>query len=91
LLTGLKFKTAVGTSLFIIAINSLFGFLGDVINYTIPWTFLLSITALAVVGILIGNRVSKLISATRLRVIFGWFILVMGTWILVKEIILQGS
>lgn len=91
LLTGLKFKTAVGTSLFIIAINSLFGFLGDVINYSIPWTFLLSITALAVVGILIGNRVSKLISTTSLRVIFGWFILVMGTWILVKEIILQGQ
>jgi uncharacterized protein len=88
LLTGLKFKTAVGTSLFIIAINSLTGFIGDVLNYTIPWTFLLSITALAVAGILIGNRLSKLISANRLRVVFGWFILVMGTWILVKEIIL---
>src|SRR5690348_1740603 len=41
LLTGLKFKTAVGTSLFIIAINSLIGFLGDVLNYEIPWLFLL--------------------------------------------------
>lgn len=88
LLTGLKFKAAVGTSLFIIAINSLSGFIGDVINYDIPWTFLLSITALAVTGILIGNRVSKLISAARLRTIFGWFILVMGTWILVTELFL---
>jgi uncharacterized membrane protein YfcA len=88
LLTGLKFKMAVGTSLFIIAINSLFGFLGDVLNYTIPWTFLLSITMLAVIGILIGNRVSKRISANRLRKVFGWFILVMGTWILVKELFL---
>lgn len=91
LLTGLKFKTAVGTSLFIIAINSLTGFMGDVLNYTIPWAFLLSITALAVGGILIGNRLSKLISANRLRMGFGWFILIMGTWILVKETILQGN
>lgn len=88
LLTGLKFKTAVGTSLFIIAINSLLGFLGDVLNYTIPWSFLLSVTALAVLGILIGNRISKKISAPALRKAFGWFVLVMGCWILVKELIL---
>ncbi|HEU5292265.1 MAG TPA: sulfite exporter TauE/SafE family protein [Cyclobacteriaceae bacterium] len=88
LLTGLKFKTAVGTSLFIIAINSLIGFLGDVLNYEIPWVFLLSVTSLAVVGILIGNRVSKSISASRLRKSFGWFVLVMGCWILVKELFL---
>jgi uncharacterized membrane protein YfcA len=88
LLTGLKFKTAVGTSLFIIAINSLVGFLGDVLNYEIPWTFLLSVTSLAVLGILIGNRISKKISADRLRRSFGWFVLVMGCWILVREIFL---
>lgn len=88
LLTGLKFKTAVGTSLFIIAINSLLGFLGDVLNYTIPWAFLLSVTALAILGILIGTRISKKISATSLRKAFGWFVLLMGCWILVKELIL---
>jgi hypothetical protein len=88
LLTGLKFKTAVGTSLFIIAINSLLGFVGDVLNYTIPWEFLLSVTSLAIVGILIGNRISKKISAKSLRKAFGWFVLVMGCWILVKELIL---
>jgi uncharacterized membrane protein YfcA len=88
LLTGLKFKTAVGTSLFIIAINSLIGFLGDVLNYEIPWVFLLSVTSLAVVGILIGNRISKKISATRLRKSFGWFVLIMGCWILIREILI---
>lgn len=86
LLTGLKFKTAVGTSLFIIAINSLIGFLGDVLNYEIPWTFLLSVTALAVMGILIGNRISHHVPAKALRRAFGWFVLVMGCWILVKEL-----
>lgn len=88
LLTGLKFKTAVGTSLFIIAINSLMGFVGDILNYQIPWIFLMSITALSIVGILIGNQVSKRVSAGRLRKSFGWFVLFMGCWILVKELFL---
>jgi uncharacterized protein len=88
-LTGLPFKTAVGTSLFIIAINSLMGFLGDVMNYTMDWTFLISITSLAVIGILIGNKLQKRVSAIRLRIGFGWMILAMGSWILLKEIILH--
>ncbi|WP_367397463.1 sulfite exporter TauE/SafE family protein [Chryseosolibacter indicus] len=85
-LTGLPFKTAVGTSLFIIAINSLIGFLGDVLNYSMDWLFLLSITTLAVGGIFIGNRLHKRFSAVHLRRVFGWFILCMGTYILVKEL-----
>lgn len=86
LLTGLPFKTAVGTSLFIIAINSLMGFLGDVMNYPMDWNFLLTITGLAIMGILIGNQFSKKVRASRLRRSFGWFTLFMGTWILTKEI-----
>ena len=86
-LTGLPFKTAVGTSLFIIAINALLGFLGDVLNYAMEWDFLLTITALAVLGILAGNRIQKKISADKLKLIFGWSILVMGIWILFNEII----
>lgn len=87
-LTGLPFKTAVGTSLFIIAINSLMGFLGDVLNYTMDWPFLFSITLLAVTGILVGNRLQKKISAIKLRKAFGWLILLMGSWILLREVIL---
>jgi uncharacterized membrane protein YfcA len=87
-LTGLKFKIAAGTSLFIIAINSLTGFMGDVLNYTLDWFFLISITALAVVGILIGGFFSRKISGMHLRKAFGWLTLVMGSWILVKELLL---
>ena len=87
LLTGLPFKTAVGTSLFIIAINSLMGFLGDVLNFAIDWTFLLSITALAIAGILAGHRLSARLSANRLRYGFGWFVLVTGIYILVREVL----
>jgi hypothetical protein len=88
-LTGLKFKTAVGTSLFIIAVNSLSGFMGDVFNYRIDWPFLLSITSLAVAGIFMGNLFANKISSLSLRKAFGWLILIMGSWILVKEIVLQ--
>jgi uncharacterized protein len=89
LLTGLPFKTAVGTSLFIIATNSLSGFLGDVMNYPIGWPFLLTITALAIAGILIGNQISKKVSPRKLRKVFGWFVFFTGIWILFREWLLS--
>lgn len=89
LLTGLPFKTAVGTSLFIIAVNSLIGFLGDVLNYPMNWPFLVAISSLAVIGIFLGNRLQRKISAVRLRKSFGWFVLLMGIWILIREVILS--
>jgi uncharacterized membrane protein YfcA len=85
LLTGLQFKVAVGTSLFIIAANSYSGFLGDLFNMEMDWELLLPITALAIVGILIGGRLNRLIDGVVLRKVFGWFTLVMGIFILVKE------
>lgn len=84
-LTGLPFKTAVGTSLFIISINSLLGFTGDLLNYKMDWPFLLTITALAIVGIFIGNLLSDRISSGKLRKGFGWMTLLMGCFILVRE------
>lgn len=87
-LTGLQFKTAVGTSLFIISINSMAGFLGDAIHREMDWPLLLSLTALAIIGILIGNRLSKKISGIRLRIAFGWLTLVTGAYILLREVFL---
>ncbi|MCE7865130.1 MAG: sulfite exporter TauE/SafE family protein [Bacteroidetes bacterium CHB5] len=85
LLTGLNFKTAVGTSLFIIAINSLLGFLGDVLTHSIEWKLLLTITALAIGGILIGNKMARKQPAQVLRKAFGWLTLCMGVFILIRE------
>ena len=87
-LTGLQFKTAVGTSLFIIGINSLSGFLGDIMHLDMNWPLLLSLTALAILGILIGNNFSKKISGMRLRIAFGWLTLITGVYIIIREIIL---
>jgi uncharacterized protein len=86
LLTGLPFKTAVGTSLLIIAINSLLGFAGDMLNYPIDWTFLLIVSSLAISGIFVGHYLSRFISPDRLRNSFGWFVLASGVYILLREL-----
>lgn len=88
LLSGLSMKMAVGTSLVIIAVKSLIGFVGDIQNYTIDWVFLLSFAALAVVGIFIGSRLSNKIEGAKLKPAFGWFVLIMGLYILAKELVL---
>jgi uncharacterized membrane protein YfcA len=87
LLAKLPMKKAVATSLLIIAIKSLIGFIGDVENMAIDWTFLLSFTAFSVIGILIGVWLNKFIEGDKLKKYFGWFVLVMGIYIIFKEII----
>ena len=87
LFARLPMKMAVGTSLLIIAAKSLIGFLGDVSNLVIDWPFLSIFTALSVIGIFIGSYLSKFIPGEKLKTAFGWFVLVMGTYIIVKEIL----
>jgi uncharacterized membrane protein YfcA len=86
LFSKLPMKEAVGTSLLIIAAKSLIGFTGDLGQFDIKWSLLLTITALAIAGIFIGNKMSKKISANSLKKGFGWFVLAMGIYIIVKEL-----
>lgn len=86
---GLPMKKAVGTSLLIIAINSLFGFLFSLKQFTYNWTLLLIFTSLAIAGIFIGSRLSEKIPGKSLKRGFGWFILVMGIYIITKELFLR--
>ena len=87
LLAGLPMKKAVGTSLLIIGIKSLIGFTGDVGHQPINWPFLLQFSAFAVAGIFVGSQLAKSISGDKLKPAFGWFVLVMGIYILIKEIL----
>lgn len=84
-LLKLPMKKAVGTSLLIIALNSLIGFAGDLGHFQIQWKFLLSVSAIAITGLLVGNLISKSIPGARLKKGFGWFVLFMGIYIIVKE------
>lgn len=85
----LPMRVAVGTSLTIIAAKSLFGVLGDLSRESrFDWGLLLAFTALAVAGILLGSRLSRLVPGTRLRPAFGWFVLAAAGGILVRELAL---
>ncbi len=87
LLARMPMKLAVGTSLFIIAAKSLIGFIGDLQgSQLIDWKVLGSFTGFAVVGIFIGIWLSKKIPGDKLKKAFGWFVLVMGIYIIIKEI-----
>jgi uncharacterized membrane protein YfcA len=85
----LPMKIAVGTSLLIIGVNSLLGFLFSLKQFEYNWTILLVFTALATAGIFIGSKLSEKIPGALLKKSFGWFILVMGIWIIVYELFLK--
>jgi uncharacterized protein len=91
LLSKLPMKQAIGTSLLIIAAKSLIGFTGDLNHTAIQWPLLLTITLLAIAGIFMGNAISKKLAADKLKTGFGWFVLVMGIYIIVKELFFPGT
>jgi uncharacterized membrane protein YfcA len=80
-------KRAVATSLLIIAIKSLIGFIGDVQNLEIDWPFLGTFSALSIAGIFVGISLNKFIDGKKLKKGFGWFVLLMGVYIILKETI----
>jgi uncharacterized membrane protein YfcA len=87
---NLPMKQAVGTSLLIIFINSSIGFVGDLyIGTHINYSFLLGISSMAFLGMLIGTQLSKRMDGNKLKPIFGWFVLTMGIYIIIKEIFLN--
>jgi uncharacterized membrane protein YfcA len=91
LLSKLPMKEAVGTSLIIIAAKSLIGFLGESSDTAIDWSFLTKLTLFAIGGIFIGMTLSKKINSSKLKPAFGWFVLVMGVYIIIKETILNNK
>lgn len=86
----LPMKKAIGTSLLIITINSLIGFLGSLPHHEMDWKLLLIITLLAIGGIFIGNGLSRKVPGEKLKKAFGWFVLVMGIYIIIKELLFNN-
>jgi uncharacterized membrane protein YfcA len=85
----LPMKTAVGSSLLIIAINSLFGFLFSLNQFEYNWKIILIFTAMSIAGIFIGSKLADKIPGASLKKGFGWFVLIMGIYIIIKETLLQ--
>ena len=78
-------KVAIATSLAIISLKSLIGFLGDVQNLEIDWLFLLTFTLISVIGIFIGQLFSQKVEDNKLKMVFGLFVILIGVIILVIE------
>ena len=87
ILGRLPMKQAIGTSLVIISAKSLLGFLDESGLRDLDWGFLLSVTAFAILGIFLGMKLSHRIDGARLKPAFGWFVFVMGIYIILKETI----
>ena len=86
LLLGMDIKKAVGTSLAVVALNSLSGFANDLSHVHINWKFLLIISSIALLGSIAGAQVADRINSTRLKACFGWFVLMLGTVIITHEV-----
>ncbi|NML38880.1 sulfite exporter TauE/SafE family protein [Chitinophaga sp. G-6-1-13] len=89
MMAGLPMKTAVGTSLMIMAMSTLIGFMGDTGHAGINWMLLLTLTGIAVAGVVAGGLLSRRIPGERLKRGFGWFVLVMGVYIILLETLLK--
>lgn len=85
LFTQLPMKEAIGTSLLIIAAKSLIGFWGDLSHSEMDWSLLGLLSGIAILGILIGNRLSRKIDGQKLKKGFAWFVLTVGVYILIRE------
>ncbi len=88
LFAKIPMRIAIGTSLVIIAVKSLIGFLGDIgQGYPIDWTFLIIFSVIAIIGLLLGVFCSAYVSSKQLKKGFGWFVLAMAVVILLKELL----
>lgn len=85
LLAHMPIKPAVGTSLVIIAMNTLSGYLGYAGTVDVPWGFVLGFTAIAVVGILVGTRVVHAATPAQLKRAFAIFLLLVGAFVLYQN------
>ncbi|HKK48645.1 MAG TPA: sulfite exporter TauE/SafE family protein [Alkalispirochaeta sp.] len=91
LAAGMAMRQAVGTSLIIITLKSLVGFVGDLgAGQDIDWMFLTAFAAFAMAGILVGGALSTHVSEAKIKPLFGWFVLGAGGLIIVTEL-LQGG
>lgn len=85
LLGGLPMSAAVGTSLLVIAMKSFAGLGGYLASVQIDWGLAAAVTAAAVLGSVVGGTLTGRVPADTLRKGFGWFVVVMGVFVLAQQ------
>jgi uncharacterized membrane protein YfcA len=83
---GLGMRQAVGTSLFVITLQSIAGFAGHVGGVDLDWTLVLAVTGAAVVGSIVGASLARRLSPSKLRQGFAWLVVGMGGFMFVKQL-----
>ncbi|HSA56632.1 MAG TPA: sulfite exporter TauE/SafE family protein [Gemmatimonadaceae bacterium] len=86
-LARVPLKPAVGSSLLIITLNALAAFLGYLGRVPITWSLVLPFTAVAAVGAMLGTRLNRRLPQYRIKQAFALLILVLGTYLIVREIV----
>lgn len=85
ILADLSMKQAVGTSLAIISLSSLTGFSGYIGQLQIPWFLLFQFVFLSGIGVILGSHFIQYISHQKLKKSFGYFLIVMGFFMLIQN------
>jgi len=80
-------KRAVGTSLSVVAFQSTAGFAGYAGAVPIDYQLLLGFTAVSVAACFVGARIGKHLDAQRLKHGFGVFLVLVATYILIKNLV----
>jgi len=86
MLVGLPMQMAVGTSLIIIAMNSLAGFLGHAGDGTFNMTLTVIFTAAGLAGTFAGSRLNKRLPADKLQKVFAWFVVALAIFLLYDNV-----
>ena len=91
ILGGLSMRSAVGTSLVIIAMQCFTGFwkylhVLEQHGLALDWNVIWVVTALGVAGSIIGNSISNKVDQHKLKKIFGLFLIVMAIYILLRTL-----
>jgi uncharacterized membrane protein YedE/YeeE len=86
LLGGMPMRTAVATSLLVIALKSFAGFAGHVGHVTIDWHLAGLVTSAAVVGSVAGSLLSTRLAQDALRRAFAWFVMAMAVFVIVQQL-----
>ena len=86
--TKMPIKTAIWTSLLVISIKSLLWFIGDISHLTIDWRFFSIISIISILWMLLWNYIQHFIDDKKIKVLFGYFILIIWWFIIIKELLL---
>jgi hypothetical protein len=88
LFAGLEMKTAIGTSLAVIAVNCFGGLLGQLHYVNFNWWLTLGFLAAAVAGMFAGTRLARWLAASTLRRGFAWCVVLLGFVLVARNLLL---